>query len=193
MTEDLTEIDGVGDAIAEQLREAGFETVSSVEGATVDELADVHLIGEASAKSILDGEGGTGGRRAELEQHGEIVDLVAGELQNGATVPEACAEAGISTSAYHNWRRKGEQRQSDGADDDDVFVEFLEETTRARRIGAKRDRERLKDLIADEGDTRTWYKLHHDQYGDSYDGEGGDGDAAEGIPLVVPDAARPDS
>lgn len=194
MTEDLTEIDGVGDAIAEQLHEAGFETVADVQDASVDELADVHLIGEASAKAILNGDGGTGGRRAELEQHTEIVDLVAGELQNGATVPEACAEAGISARSYHNWRRKGEQRESDGVDaDDDVFVQFLQETTRARRIGAKRDRERLKDLIADEGDTRTWYKLHHDQYGDSYEEEGGDGDAAEGIPLVVPEAARPDS
>ena len=133
-----------------------------------------------------DDAGGTG-RRSELEQSPEIVDLVAGELSNGATVPEACAEAGISTSAYHEWRRKGE------ADDaPEVFVEFLEQTTRARRIGAKRDRERLKDLIAEEGDTRTWYKLHHDQYGDSYDEEGGDGDATDGIPLVVPDSARPD-
>ncbi|AFZ73029.1 transposase [Natronobacterium gregoryi] len=134
--------------------------------------------------------GGTG-RRSELEQNDSIVDLVAGELQNGATVPEACAEAGISTSSYHEWRRKGEASDADA--DEDVFVEFLEETTRARRIGAKRDRERLKELIAETGDTRTWYKLHHDQYGDSYREEGGDGDAAEGIPLVVPENARPDS
>lgn len=134
-----------------------------------------------------EGEGGTG-RRCALKQDGAIIDLVAGELQTGATVPEACAEAGISTSAYHEWRRKG---QADDADA--VFVEFLEETTRARRIGAKRDRERLKDLIADTGDTRTWYKIHHDQYGDTYDEEGGDGDAAEGIPLVVPENAQPDT
>ena len=91
------------------------------------------------------------------------------------------------TSSYHEWRRQGE------ADDAlDEFAEFLEETTRARRIGAKRDRERLKKLIAETGDTRTWYKLHHDQYGDSYDEEGGDGDAADGIPLVVPENAQPD-
>ena len=189
MTEDLTEIDGVGDAIAEQLRDAGFETVADVQDASVDELAQVHLIGSAKAKAILGkNKSALGGRKSELHEHSEIVDLVAGELQNGATVPEACAEAGISTSSYHDWRRKGEVE-----DADEVFVEFLEQTTRARRIGAKRDRERLKDLIAEEGDTRTWYKLHHDQYGDSYDEEGGDGDAAEGIPLVVPDAARPDT
>jgi len=131
-----------------------------------------------------DTEHGTG-RVCELKRDESITELVAGELQNGATVPEACAEAGISTSAYHEWRQRAE------ADDAaDVFVEFLEETTRARRIGAKRDRERLKELIAENGDTRTWYKLHHDQYGDSYDEEGGNGDAAEGVPLVVPENAR---
>ena len=42
MTEDLISIDGVGDAIAEQLRDAGYETVAAVESATVDELAVNH-------------------------------------------------------------------------------------------------------------------------------------------------------
>jgi len=134
----------------------------------------------------VDSNAGTG-RRCELKQDESIIDLVAGELQNGATVPEACAEAGIGTSSYHDWRRQGEADEADA-----VFVEFLEETTRARRVGAKRDRERLKELIAETGDTRTWYKLHHDQYGDSYDEEGGDGDAADGVPLVVPETATPD-
>ena len=36
MTEDLTDIDGVGDAIAEQLRDAGYETIAAVESATED-------------------------------------------------------------------------------------------------------------------------------------------------------------
>ena len=133
-----------------------------------------------------DGDAGTG-RKSELEKDESITDLVAGALQSGATVPEACAEAGIGTSSYHEWRRKG-----DSDDAPDVFAEFLEETTRARRIGAKQDRERLKELIAQNGDTRTWYKLHHDQYGDTYDEEGGDGDTAEGIPLVVPESAQPE-
>jgi hypothetical protein len=136
-----------------------------------------------------DGDGGTG-NRTELEKDGSVKDLVAGQLQNGATVPEACAEAGISTSAYHRYRDRGNPHAND--DPPQVFREFWEETTRARRIGAKRDRERLKEKMAETGDTRTWYKLHHDQYGDTYTEEGGDGDAAEGIPLVVPDSARPD-
>ena len=50
MTEDLTDIDGVGPALAEQLRGAGFETVADVHDADVDDLAGVHLLGEKSAK-----------------------------------------------------------------------------------------------------------------------------------------------
>ena len=38
MTEDLTDIDGVGDAIAEQLRDAGYDTVADVLAASVDDL-----------------------------------------------------------------------------------------------------------------------------------------------------------
>ena len=45
MTEDLTDIDGVGPAIAEQLRESGFETVADVLAASVDDLAGVRRSG----------------------------------------------------------------------------------------------------------------------------------------------------
>ena len=38
MSEDLTSIDGVGPAIAEQLRGAGFETVADVHDADVEAL-----------------------------------------------------------------------------------------------------------------------------------------------------------
>lgn len=63
MTEDLTTIKGVGDSIAEQLQKAGFDTVADVQDASVEELADVHLVGEASAEAILeDDETGHGGR-----------------------------------------------------------------------------------------------------------------------------------
>jgi hypothetical protein len=77
MTEDLTSIDGVGDAIAEQLRDAGFETVDDVHDATVDELADVHMLGEASAKAILDdGDGVSKGREFALDEgdHDDVLE-----------------------------------------------------------------------------------------------------------------------
>jgi len=59
MTDDLTTLDGIGPAIAEQLRESGFETVDDVLDADVEELAAVHMLGESSAAAILDG--GDGG------------------------------------------------------------------------------------------------------------------------------------
>ena len=50
--EDLTDISGVGDAKADALREAGYETVDHVRGASQDELADVEDIGMALAARI---------------------------------------------------------------------------------------------------------------------------------------------
>ena len=48
----LTGISGVGDAKAEQLREAGYETVDHVRGASQEELADVDEIGTPLATQI---------------------------------------------------------------------------------------------------------------------------------------------
>ena len=64
MSKDLTEIDGVGDAIAEQLREAGFDTAADVQGATVDGRAD-HRIVMALSVAALAAEGTTTVRGAE--------------------------------------------------------------------------------------------------------------------------------
>lgn len=129
--------------------------------------------------------GGTG-RTALLEEDPSIIDVMAGALQSGATVPEACAEARISVDQYHKWRGRG-----DHEDAADLFCKFREETARARRVAARQDRSMVKEEAKAAGDTRTLYKIHHDQYGDTYDEEGGDGEAADGIPLVVPDSAKP--
>lgn len=131
-------------------------------------------------------EGGTG-RTTLLEEDESIIEVMAGALQAGATVPEACAEARITVKQYHDWRRRG-----DVDDADELFRKFRNETARARRVAARQDRSEVKEQAKKTGDTRTLYKIHHDQYGDTYDEEGGDGDAAEGIPLVVPDSAQPD-
>ncbi|MFC7059773.1 50S ribosomal protein L32e [Halovenus salina] len=50
--EGLTDISGVGDSKAEALREAGYDTVAKVKGASQDELADVDGIGMALAARI---------------------------------------------------------------------------------------------------------------------------------------------
>ena len=78
MTEDLTDIDGVGPAIAEQLRGAGFETVADVLAASVDDLAGVHMLGESSAKAILgDDDGATKGKDFALDEddHDTLIEI----------------------------------------------------------------------------------------------------------------------
>ena len=122
-------------------------------------------------------------RKTLLEEQPEIKELIIGELQNGATVPEACAEAGVSTDQYYDWNRRGKEN-----DAKEVFSEFSKETTHARRIASKEDRRDLKGMCQENGDTRTWYKLHHDQYGDTYGQESEDErETGGGIEIHVSD------
>ena len=68
MSEDLTSIDGVGDAIAEQLRDAGYETVAPSSSPRIA-FADVHMLGDKSAKAILgDDDGATKGKDFALDE-----------------------------------------------------------------------------------------------------------------------------
>ena len=56
--EDLTDISGVGDSKADALREAGYDTVEAVAGASQDDLANVEGIGMALAARIKADVGG---------------------------------------------------------------------------------------------------------------------------------------
>jgi transposase-like protein len=120
-------------------------------------------------------------RNTLLEDNPEIKEIIIGELQAGATVPEACAEADITKRQYYLWRDKAEE------DEDGIFRNFRDETTRARRVASKQDRQRLKDKCIENDDTRTWYKLHHDQYGDTYGEEDRESRDTGGQPFAIPD------
>lgn len=122
------------------------------------------------------------GRETILEKDPSIIDLIAGCLQNGDTVPEACAEAGISEDSYYRWQRKGKQQ------DEGIYADFRKEAARARRIAGKRDREELKRACRDSDDTRTWLKLHMNQYGDVYGDE--DTDMRDGTEIILHDSAE---
>jgi len=72
--EDLTDISGVGDAKADALREAGFETVEDVRGADQSELAEAEGVGNALAARIKADVGGLeveSETEAEVEEEGE--------------------------------------------------------------------------------------------------------------------------
>ena len=124
-------------------------------------------------------------RKTLLEEQPEIKEIIVGELQAGATVPEACAEAGVTKRQYYSWRRKADESETD------LFRDFRDETTHARRIASKEDRRNLKERCKETDDTRTWYKLHHDQYGDTYGKEEQqERETGERVTLGVPDELR---
>lgn len=51
-TQSLTELSGVGDATAESLRDAGYDTVDAVRSASVEDLVDVDGVGESLAMEL---------------------------------------------------------------------------------------------------------------------------------------------
>jgi len=51
---EISDINGVGDAIIENLDDAGFETIDDVRNASVDELQEVDKIGEEKANLLVD-------------------------------------------------------------------------------------------------------------------------------------------
>jgi large subunit ribosomal protein L32e len=72
--DDLTDISGVGEAKAEALREAGFETVDDVRGADQSDLAEADGVGNALAARIKADVGGLeveSETEAEVEEEGE--------------------------------------------------------------------------------------------------------------------------
>jgi len=119
-------------------------------------------------------------RQTLLEEEPHIAELVAGELQNESTVPEACAEAGISVKQYHDWYGRGKED-----DAKDIFREFRSEAKRARMVAAGSDRRNVKDTAQEQGDARTLWKAHMQQYGDIYAEEGAEEKAT--MPFAVPD------
>ena len=107
MTEDLTEIDGVGDAIAEQLRDAGFDTVGDVQGATVDELANVHLLGETSARAILNGDPEPhGGRPTKFER---VEDDLLDAAKSFLNLKQVANKGGVARSTLYKYLDEHEE------------------------------------------------------------------------------------
>jgi len=53
MSTELTDIDGVGQKLAERLTDAGFESVEDVTAGTIDELAAVDGLADARAEAVM--------------------------------------------------------------------------------------------------------------------------------------------
>jgi large subunit ribosomal protein L32e len=76
--EQLTDISGVGDAKAEALREAGFETVEDVARASQDELAEAEGVGNALAARI---KADVGGLEVDEEATAEVEEEAPEEVE----------------------------------------------------------------------------------------------------------------
>jgi large subunit ribosomal protein L32e len=84
---ELTDISGVGDSKADALREAGYETVDDVRGASQDDLADIEGIGNALAARI---KADVGGLEVSEEAEAEVEEEAPAE-------PEAEAAEDVET------------------------------------------------------------------------------------------------
>jgi len=125
-------------------------------------------------------------KTSKLQEHSEIIELMGKEINRGATVSEALAEVEEKTGVllprgtHDNWMNKGKT-----GDEDSIYTKYRSTITRARTIDKRQDRGNLKETCKENGDTRTWLKIHELQYGDLYDGEGSTDDA--GAPFAIPE------
>jgi hypothetical protein len=118
------------------------------------------------------------GRPSKLKENKEVIQLIGDEIERGATINEALAEVEqktgitIARSTHGNWMAKGAKEDSEG-----IFKEYRTEITRARNMAARTDRRNLINKCRETDDTRTWWKVHQQQYGDLYADETVDDDA----------------
>lgn len=99
--EDLTTIDGVGEATAESLAEAGFGTVADVAAAAPDELTEIRGIGDEQAISIA---------AAAATQRG---DAAAGE-------PDSDPDSASGPGPGSDTEPDADGREDEGEGDDDA-------------------------------------------------------------------------
>ncbi|PSP50289.1 50S ribosomal protein L32e [Halobacteriales archaeon QH_7_69_31] len=83
---DLEDIAGVGDSKAESLREAGYDSVDAIRGASQSELADVDDVGNALAARI----------KADVGDL-EVAEETEAELEEEEPEPDEAAEAEVET------------------------------------------------------------------------------------------------
>jgi len=121
------------------------------------------------------------GKQSLLEKDESIIDLIAGEVQNEATIGEAIAEASIPRGTHDRWMAKGKDESSK-----DVYQKYRSEITQARKIAKKNDRKRIEKDAIDQGDLRLRWKIHMQQYGDAYEGDITATDEGS-VPFAIPE------
>lgn len=88
---ELTDIDGVGEAKAEALREAGFESVDDVRRASQDDLSEADGVGKALAARIKADVGGL-----EVEEEVEEIEEIGAEPEEEEEAEPVVSAASLS-------------------------------------------------------------------------------------------------
>jgi len=80
------------------------------------------------------------GRRAILEEHPELIEVIVGYLKRGHTIEGICNIIGIDDSTYFRWQDKG--KDDDAAP---IYKEFCDATRAAMGYWELAQIERIKD------------------------------------------------
>ena len=129
MSDDLTDLTGVGPKTAEALEEVGFETTEGVLNADVDELTEAEYIGESTGEAILEQEmSGYKGRPKKLADKKDDIHEAA---ERGLTYEGIARVAGVGSSTLREWRND--------------YPEFEAELQEARARGEQKLIERVAE------------------------------------------------
>jgi len=117
-------------------------------------------------------------KRPSVEQQ----EKIAGVIENGGSIREACRRASVHTSTFYSWMEYGEEEP------ESAWGEFRERLVRARGEGEGQYRQTLMQIAEENGDTATLMAMLKQRYPESW----GDVDRGEQSSGVVVNVGDPD-
>ncbi|UIO98887.1 helix-hairpin-helix domain-containing protein [Halobaculum sp. CBA1158] len=184
MTEDLTEIPGVGPARADALTDAGFDTPADVRDASPEALADrVDGFGEKTAEKVYEN-AAAGDNVAEMGRPSKLnvqrQEAIASMIEDGQSIRAACRCNGISHETFYDWLRKGDEQE------EGVYADFADRIARARGAGESRLVDDIIETAREKGDTRTLLSVLKSRYPESWgDADAGDSESTVEVYLTA--------
>ncbi len=116
--EEITDIDGVGESKAEALRDAGYETVEDLRGATQDEVAETESVGKALAARIKADVGGVEVDE-ETEEETEGPEESEGDTEEAEKAEDEEPETEADEDEESETEPEGSEDDTEEAEDED--------------------------------------------------------------------------
>ena len=107
-------------------------------------------------------------------------EQIAGVIEGGGSIREACRRAGVHPSTFYSWMEYGEE------EDAGPFADFRDRLVRARGEGESQYRQTLMEIAEDTGDTATLMAMLKQRYPESW-GEVDRGEQQGGVVVNVGD------